>query len=63
MESLPKSKLSHNLRYTEMQASMEMNMPIDDWYTLPVEAREQMVASMLANRWVDNISVRESKQG
>lgn len=59
---LPKSKVSHNLRFTEFEASMEYNVTIDDWYAIPVEAREQMVAGMLSRRWIESLLVQDAKE-
>lgn len=60
MDSLPKSRVSHNLRFTEMEASMEYNVPIEEWYAIPVEAREQMVATMLSQRWIESLMVQDA---
>lgn len=59
LNSIPKSKVSHNLRFTEMETSMEYDTKIEEWYTIPVEAREQMVASVLAKRWIENLMAQD----
>ena len=62
MNLLPKSKVSHNLRFTEVEASMERDIDIDEWYTIPVEAREQMVAGMVAKRWIETLLVQDANK-
>ena len=58
---LPKSKVTHNLRFTEFEASMEYSVTLEDWYTIPVEAREQMIAGMLSKRWIEALIVQDSR--
>ena len=62
MKLLPKSKVSHNLRFTEVEASMEYDMPIDEWYTIPVEAREQMIAGMVSKRWIETLMMQDANK-
>ncbi len=52
--------MSHNLRFTEVEASMERDIDIDEWYTIPVEAREQMVAGMVAKRWIETLMIQDA---
>jgi hypothetical protein len=42
-----------------METSMEYDTKIEEWYTIPVEAREQMVASVLAKRWIENLMAQD----
>ena len=58
---LPKSKVAHNLRFTEFEASMEYSVTLEDWYTIPVEAREQMIAGMLSKRWIEALIIQDSR--
>jgi hypothetical protein len=37
-----------------------MGIPVDEWYALPVEAREQMVAGMLSKRWIESLLVQDA---
>ncbi len=37
-------------------------MPIDEWYTIPVEAREQMIAGMVSRRWIETLLVQDANK-
>ena len=39
---------------------MERDIDIDEWYTIPVEAREQMVAGMVAKRWIETLMIQDA---
>ena len=56
---LPKSKALHNLRLTEAETAFDMGVPIEDWYEMAVEAREQLIAARLARSWIDNLDALE----
>jgi len=53
--------VSHNLRFTEVELSINMGIKVDDWYAIPLEAREQMVAAELSKRWIESLLVHDAK--
>jgi hypothetical protein len=47
--------LEHDLRLWEADAAVGMKITLEGWYRLPLIEREQIIASKLANRWIDNL--------
>ena len=60
IENIPKGKLKHDTRLWEAEAAESYGIPYSsEWYTLPVIAREHMVASMLGKRWMEALTALE----
>lgn len=58
-----KSKLDHGPRLLEAETAMGMGIPFDHrWYTIPVSAREQMIASRMARTSVDNLLMMDGRK-
>lgn len=53
--------LRHNMRLWETECAREHGIDLDDWYGINVISRETMVASMLADRYIDNVILEDSR--
>ena len=61
MDSLPKSKLNHDVRLLEAETAIKIGIPFnEEWYDIPIIAREHMVATILARNWINSISSYDS---
>ena len=47
--------LEHDLRLWEADAAMNMQKSLEEWYKLPLIEREQIIAAILANKWIDGL--------
>lgn len=61
MDSLPKSKLEHDIRLWEAEAAKEYGIPYGDkWYELSLTVREHMIAAMIGRRWINSMLEKEA---
>jgi hypothetical protein len=38
-----------------------MGIDVEDWYNIPVEAREQMVAAKLSKGWIETLMIQDAQ--
>ena len=52
-------KLDHEPRLYEVEMAAQMGIPFDHhWYSMPKEAREQLIAGKLARISIENVMAR-----
>jgi hypothetical protein len=61
---LPKGKLKQDdVRFYEIETATKYSIPFDErWYSIPVLAREQMVAANIARVTISNLAVEDARK-
>ena len=60
---MPSGDVNHSTRLLEASTAEAYGIPFDEtWYNLPVIAREQMIASRLANKWIEMLNMEKAIQ-
>jgi hypothetical protein len=48
------------MRLWEAEASLHLKMTLDEWYTLPLIEREQIIATRIAEKIVDGLVQKDA---
>ena len=56
------SMLKHGVRLWESEAAVEMKMTLIEWYAKPVIEREMVIATMLADKWIDVLMLQNANK-
>lgn len=60
LDSFPAGKLSYDMRLWEAEVAADMGIPFDEeWYSIELEVREQMVARKMARDLINALVARE----
>lgn len=52
--------LDHDLRLWEAEAALAMRFTLEKWYRLPLIEREQIIATRVADKWIENVMMKQA---
>lgn len=52
--------LEHDIRLWESEAMLESGINPEQWYPIEVKGRENLIATMLARRWIENVAIEDA---